>query len=46
MFILSPFSGLKQFTHLNTPKIVLIQRVSNMLTSGHLTMIFSHFTQE
>ena len=45
LFILSPFSGLKQFTHLlNTPKIVLIQRVSNMLTSGHLTMIFSHLT--
>ena len=42
----SPFSGLTQFTHLNTPKIVLIQRLSNRLTSGHLTMIFSHLTPE
>ena len=31
---------------LNTPKIVLIQRVSNMLTCGHLTMIFSHLKPE
>ena len=35
-----------QLTHLNTPKIVLIQRLSNRLTSGHLTIIFSHLNRE